>query len=492
MAAGGRNIPSAAGRGITRAAEAIFGAIQAEKDRALQRRRLDIDERIASVNRFTTLTNFLPPGAKLGDLGESGMQLFSDAFDLPAEGMEDLDLNPETISTVLDARARELFDTEEGKSLGLPAVRNLLGLEPNEAIADLETLQAQMTSQALTEITSDPGLMGEFVSRTLGRDPIQLRIPGVPGEISFDSPTAANIYSQFLLARERFSLELDLKKGEGLDKFVTEIQTAVSGAGQNVSSSALSGRIFPLYNQAVQSGETEGISAFLNDPNVTQGEKLALQFMLGSIGAGENVVLNELPPALRNFLVLGQTIRDILGPEAAAEVLPSITEALDPTQFGVFRNPFFRKLQFEIPGAVSPDQPSDALGGIRLPEPIEGQPSAANVPEPIRLQAAIGVLAEGSMTREDLVKTVGEDIVLQAEEAAPPAEVITGPAGELTPPGGIEPSSLSPALKNDATRLNRLIIVREGVSGELARQAMTNVIDRLRESINQRVRNPGG
>jgi hypothetical protein len=477
MPNGGRTIPSPTGGGVTRAAEFIFQALEAKRTRALQARRLDIDEQAAAVNKFTTLANFLPRGSTLGDIGVSGGQLFEDAFGISASDLGDLELNPQTLETIINARGQELVATEEGRNLLLPSIRNMLGLEPSEDVAEFRELNAQMQTRALQDILSDPTLMKEFTSRALGRDPVNLQIPGVPGEISFDSPTAANIYAQFLLAREENSFALDLKNVEDRSDFIEEIQTAVSEAGQSVSSSALKGRIFRIYNQAVEAGDPAPIAAFLNDPGVTQGEKLAMEFMIGSIGAGENVVMNQLPPAMRNFLVLGQVVRDILGPEAAEKVLPSITEALDPTQFGTFRDPFFGKIRFEIPGADPRTQPS-----LDTPEGLT--PSAANAPREIRLRAAREVLSSNSMSREDLVATVGEDVVAEAEESLP-AEPTPGP-GDI-PKDGIDPEILPDSLKADARSLNRLLITLERTKGEIARRNLQKVIDRLRIRITQRM-----
>lgn len=485
MGTGGRTIPSGAGGGIARAGEAIARAIELKRSRALISRRLDIDEQVAAVTQYTTLSDLLPIGTTLGDLGPSGMELFEKAFGVPGEGLESLEMNEQTTETLLNSLSVDFLESDEGKNLILPSIRSRLRLEPNAAVDELRTQEAELRSGALTNILNDPGLMGDFQANLAGQDPVRLRIPGVPGEISFDSPTAANIYAQFLLARERFSFELNLDDAEALSGLIDEIQKAVSESGQSISSPAIQGRIFPLYQRAVQSGETAEVVAFLNSETVSQGEKLALEFMLGSIGKGENVVLNNLPPQMRNFLVIGQTIRDILGPEAAAEILPSITEALDPQQFGIFRNRFFRGLDFEIPGPVSPDQPIDALGGLRTGGPVEGQPSAINVPRPIRLTTANQILVDQSMSREDLVATVGEDVVAEAEEAL---LVQSTPTDGALPPGGINPETVPRALQADAARLNRLLVTLEGTSGAIARKNLQNVIDRLRVSIEKGIR----
>ena len=471
-------IPSSTGGGITRAAELIFQALEARRSRAQVARRLDIDEQIAAVNQFTTLAGFLEPGTTLGDLGESGMALFSKAFDMPSEGLEAIDLREETLDMFVNTRTKALLEASpEGADLLNPAVRARLGLEPSEDVANLRDLSAQMQAQSLTEILEDPDLMGEFVERTLGRNPVRMRIPGVEGEISFDGPTAANIYAQFLLVRERFGFELSTENVEARKGLVEEIQKAVAAAGQSVSSPAIEGRIFQLYNSAVQSGDVSGITEFLNNPGTTPGEKLAMEFMLGSIGVGENTVLNNLPPAMRNFLTLAQAIREILGPEEAAKLLPTITEALDPSEFGRFERTIFGKLGFEIPGEVSPDLPADAIGGIRRPSE-NGGPTAAAVPRDVRLEAAGRLLIDRSMNREDLVATLGEDVVAEAEANQPTPETEDG-----IPESGVNPDSVPPARRAEAERLNRLLSTLEGTSGELARRNLQNVIDRLRTNL---------
>jgi hypothetical protein len=169
------------------------------------------------------------------------MRRFAEAFDVEVEGMEALELNPETMDTVIQTRGAQLL--KDSPELLMPSIRARAGLEPDKDVAAARNLQATMQFEALTDITNDPELRSEFVSRALGREPITLTIPGFGGQpdqsVSFDSPTAANIYAQFLLARERFSLELDLQNTQAAEGLFEEIQSAVPTAGFSVSSNAL-------------------------------------------------------------------------------------------------------------------------------------------------------------------------------------------------------------------------------------------------------------
>lgn len=452
--ASGRTFPSLTGGGLERAGRAIFEATLAKRQLDLRGREIDIADRASKINQFAALAGFLPPGATLGSLGPTGMALFGDAFGVPTDGLEDLEINPETLQTVLDSGARRIL--EESPDLLMPSVRATLGLEPDQDVADLRGLQARMSFEALTEITNDPDLKSEFVSRALGREPITLTIPGRDGApastISFASPTAANIYAQFLLARDRESFELSIKEGEQSTGLVEEIQKAVNEAGQNVSSTAITGRLIPIYNQAVSAGDLGIIQNYL--ASASPGEALGMQYLLGSIKAGEDTFLDQLreqAPQLANFIEIGNAVREVLGPEQAAEVLPGITEALGGVA-GTLRDPLFGGLQFEFgggtPGAPPPSQV--LTGGYE------------NVPRDVLIEAARNLFNNGDQTREELSEILGKDVVQAALGTQGVTDAGTAPAPrteprEEVPQGGYDPTALPRDLQGKARQLNTLL-----------------------------------
>ncbi len=481
MSTGGRVFPSITGGGLTSAAQAVLDAQIGNRERALQSRQLDLTETAQALNQLVTLSNFLPPGTMLGDLGQAGMDLFSRAFRMDVTGLEALELNPRTFATALDAQRLQFLDTPEAADLLLPSLRATLGLEPSTDVASVRDLEAQMRFGALTDILESPELAREFVSRTLGQDPVKLRIPGVPGEIEFESTTAANIYAQFLLAREQFTFRLDLDADDPIQALITETQAAVLAAGHSVSSTALM-RIFGIYNQAVAAGDISLVQGFLNDVSIEEGEKLAMQFLLGSIGAGENAFLQSLPPQLRNFLLIGKAVRQVLSPEDAEAVLQGITQALDPEFTAVLDNPLFGGLRLEVGGERIGEQ--NPL--LRDPEaeaaaPVTDPFDVTTAPEQILIEEARRSLADGSSTREELIGLIGEELV---NKAVPIGELDPDVAEAVAvPEGGILPSAVPIPFKADARRLNTLIRLRERTQGELALANLDAVIGRLRDRI---------
>lgn len=485
MSSGGRVFPSITGGGLTRAGEAIFEAALARSQRDLQERQLSVQERAGALNQFVTLANFLPVGARLGSLGTAGMDLFTRAFGMPADGLEDLDLNPETLETAINAAGTRLLDADP--NLLLPSVRARLGLEPDADVAATRGLEARLQFEALTSITNDPALKSEFVSRALGREPVTLTIPGRDGRpartISFDSTTAANIYAQFLLAQDRESFELSIREGDDSAGLVEEIQEAVrqGGTGFNVSSTAILGRVIPTYNQAVQAGDLSILESFLD--TASEGESLAMQYLVGSIKAGETTFLEQLreqAPQLANFVEISNAIREGIGPEAAAEIMPGITEALGGMA-GTLRNPLFGGLEFTFGGDVGGTAATQA-GTL---------PGFGNVPREILIQTAQELFNEGTKTREELTAVLGADVVnaalgTEAGQAAttPPAETRAAPAVQV-PAGGFDPEAVPQSVRRQAIQLNTLLRNRDrGITGRGATASIERLTRQIREAVN--------
>ncbi|MGD9631373.1 MAG: hypothetical protein AB7V18_19210 [Pyrinomonadaceae bacterium] len=429
----------------------------AKRQLELRGREVDIADRASKINQFAALAGFLPPGTTLGSLGPAGMTLFGDAFGVPVEGLEDLEVNPETLQTVLNSGGMKIL--RENPDLLLPSIRAELGLEPDQDIADLRGLQARMTAEALTQITNDPVMKNEFVARTLGREPVTLTIPGRDGapdrRVSFDGSVAANVYAQFLLAQDRERFDLSIREGDESSGLVEEIQKAVlqGGQGHSVSSSAITGRLIPTYNRAVAAGDLSIVQNYL--ATASPGEALGMQYLLGSIRAGEETFLQQLrenAPQLANFLEIGNAVREVLGPEQAAEVLPGITEALGGVA-GLLRDPLIGGLEFEF-GGTTLGAPTGA-GTQVLTGGFE------NVPQDVLIEAAKNLFQSGEQTRQELEEILGPDVVQLAlgtqgvTDAGTPPER-TEPREEI-PQGGYDPSVLPRELQGKGRQLNTLL-----------------------------------
>lgn len=500
MSTGGRVFPSITGGGLTAATGAILDAQMSRRVAAQEDRRLDITERVQKINQLTALTALVPPGTTLGSLGPAGMKLFTDALGVDSTGLENLELNPKTFQTALDSMRQEFLDTPEAANLILPSTRVALGLPASGNVSELQDLEAELRAQALGEIREDPEFMSEFVARALGRDPVKLRIPGVPGEIEFESSQAAAIYAQFLLAREdqSFRINLERKKAEGdvddpLEKLTEEIRKAVSDAGFSIGSDVLIKRVLPLYNAAVQSGNPDEIAAFLNDTRTTPGERLAMEFILGSISAGDAAFFDSVSPELGVFFRFSDRVNEAFpdDPAMAARLLQDLTQSMDPTFTAQARNPFFGRLRLEINGVPIGDETLGPTGGGGVVPGGTGGggtggrgggPGGRGGVAPVMEatdQEIISALEQGD-TRESLVAIFGED---RLNVLVPITPVDTGTPAQSIPEGGFDPETVGTAFRADALRLNALLRVLERTQGGLSRKNLENSIETVRTRI---------
>lgn len=460
MANGGSVYPSATGGGLGRATRAILEATIAKREREQRERQLDLSERgvavsesANSLNRLVTLAGILPPGTTVGDLGESGIRMFGQAFQIPdPHNYGDIELNRETMESLIDRVGMDWLNSPEGRDTLIPSIRARLGIEPSEAVANAAEAEANMRIGILEGIGRDPELVNEWIQRTVGRDPVTLTIPGGDGRpdrtISFDSPTAATIYAGFLQNRERFGFELSVESAKQDNTFIESIQEAVRQADHEVSRSALLSKVIPLYNQAVSEGDVTQINAFL-ESGATEGEKLALEYLVGSIATGDERFIGQLPDDLQMFFRIGDRVARILGMDKAAEIMPSLTEGLGEGNIAQLRDPFWGGLRLsfgsEAPGAAPPP----AQGGLGL----------ENASFSDRLKAAQELLDEG-MSLAELSQFVEDDVATALSERSG-VDVRTIRRDEESslpiPEGGFDPSTVPASVREDARKLNQIL-----------------------------------
>lgn len=416
MSTGGRVFPSVTQGGLSRATSAVFDRLAQRRAEGREERRLSVTEQSAAVNQFQALSAMIPTGTKLGELGDQVLEIFGTAFGLDPQEHLELDINPETLETLMGSLGMDFVQSPEAMSSGIQndAILRLFNL-PRQTTIEAENAVNRAQTAAFGTIMQNPELMRRFTLDQLGDDPVTVTLPpfGDRGEISrqFSTPTAANIWAQGMLLRDQLDLELSLEDEGDVALLVSEIQEGVQEAGFSILSSVIRDRILPIYNASLAEGG-EGvdiINRFIDTPGRSQGEIEAIMLLVGSIGRGDNAFLAGLNPQVRNFILLGQAIRDIVGPEAALELLPDFT-SIDERQFGRFRNPLFRRINFET-----------------VQRPIGRDLSM--VPEDVLILSIQDLLEENILSREELVELTSEADVAAAEQ-----NIASGVSTPATPP----------------------------------------------------------
>lgn len=497
----GRTIPSILGGGLERGTRAILDAVLERERRELQERQITAAERNQAINQLTTLAGLVRPGTTLNDLGDSVMDLFGRALDIDPSGLGDLELSPRTIQTALEEKGLELIDEDAFPTL--EAIRAAAGLTPSEVVAGAEESEARLRSFTIGQILSNPEFAREAVERQLGRTPIDLRIPGIGDQpdqiIPFDSETAARLYAGFLQAREEFGFRLRLDQDDPIQMLIEETQKAVRDhpQGQSISTPAVR-RVFRVYNDAIAQGAPEKIQEFL-ESNVTQGEKLAMEFLVGSIQAGEQAFINELrelSPDLAFFYNMAQLTREAFGVEDAQEIMELAGQALGPGVGGRLVDPFGPRMLGRGPRIEV--TPREGAGGDAPP----GGGSLMGFVDPALLEEGAFNLLRQGIPRQALVRDLGAEAVEAAE-----ARIAAGDTGQGrvsispdeaarlvhegqqadVPEGGIDPSTVPQELLPDVQRLNTFLERRARMSEGADTRALDSVISRLRRSVEERI-----
>lgn len=514
MSGGGRVFPSITGGGLTRATAAVLEADLARRQRELQERQISIAERTQALNQLETIMGLVEPGTTLGQAGQGVMRLFERATGTPVTGLADLQLNRETLDTVFEAGALDFLKTEEGQELILPSLRARYGLEPLEEVEAARIAEAELRLSNLRSILGDPELLNESVQRAVGRTPIQLRIPGDPDTfIDFNSEVAAQIYADLLQTSETLGLQFRQLNDEQMDSVIEDIQEAVRESNFSVSPAAIRGSVFPTYNRAIEAQNPGLIDQFLDNPNISAGEKLAMQYLVGSIGVGNDALIRETSPRMANFLLIAADLEERFGVERANEILPSVLQGLrlgggefpavsDPVFFGPsvevggdlarppsgFWSRSWRGLPFTGEGAGAQPDPGARRPAVPGAGGGEGTGGGtidfSQIPASMLNQSIRDVLQSGEMTREEIIELAGQENFNRAVRGTE-FEMVDAPplAGANFPEGGFNPDSVPRPFREDVQRLNNLLRQRENTRSEVARANMTRVIQRLQERI---------
>ncbi len=456
MSTGGRVFPSVTGGGLARGAEAFVTGRARRRAEALQERQISNTERITDLNAFTRLVPFFEVGTTLGDTDQATQNLFSRAFAVDAGEFQTLDLNRETIDSLVERVILDGFaDISPEDARRTEVVRANQGLEPIIEVANLNRDRAKMGIEGLKRIREDPFRYDDFIARLEGLDPITIEFPDGRGPQTFDRVEAATLYVSMLrdqdVATARFGSLADERRSEIID----QIRDAVRQREFEVGAPAVS-RILDIYDQAIEARDGSVIDAFLAS-GATQGEKLAMEVVRGSMAFGDEFLFEGFPPEMRRLMQVAAVVEAIqdADPEAVQDLVDQLPEAL----FGSFNEgPFgFGRPEFQLT-ELDPTGVTRGVGGAGTVDP-------ATVSQEVQIQGVFDVLGQelpegqtAGQRRAIMVSQVGIENVVAAETRF--AEAAAGVTEETVtdqPTRSVEQQRVVDSARRQITSLERML-----------------------------------
>lgn len=457
MSTGGRVFPSVTGGGLARGAEAFVTGRARRRAEALQERQLSNSERITDLNAFTRLVPFLEIGTTLGDTDQATQNLFSRAFAVDAAEFQTLDLNKETIDSLVERVILDGFaDITPEDARRTEVVRANQGLEPIIEVANLNRDRATMGIEGLRRIRNDPFRYDDFIARLEGLDPITIEFPDGRGPQTFDRVEAATLYVSMLRDQDVATARFGTLATERRAEIIDQIRDAVRQREFEVGAPAVS-RILDIYDQAIEARDGSIIDAFLAS-GATQGEKLAMEVVRGSMAFGDEFLFEGFPPEMRRLMQVAAVVEAIqdADPEAVQDLVDQLPEAL----FGSFKEgPFgFGRPEFQLT-ELDPTGVTRAIGGGA------GTIDPATVSQEVQIQGVMDVLGQelpegqtAGQRRAIMVGQVGiENVVAGETRFAEAAVEITEETVTDQPTRSVEQQRIVDSQRRQITSLQRML-----------------------------------
>lgn len=447
-------LPSATGGGLERGVQNFLAVRQQRRDnifrkdqQALDQRRVEVSERQLDVQeqglafeRLLKIAPLVPPGTTLaesGFLGPTARQAFGDLNDTEFGALQGMELNPETVQTLIGDRTEHFLRELDPNN---PDHKNILdritlatsGLDGSTSQLRVEEQIAGMTFNALEGLQEDPTLQGNIARSVLGQE-ATVRIPGVidPAtneEIEFESLGVAELYSRLAINRANNNTE-KLK----LDK--ESVQDIVGGLMEQAAKADIGlGRAFATnivnsYNVSVgpdAARNSEGLTPLEQlYAGASPDERRSIELFTGAIRLGDNAyeqLLRQSPEGRRQLLLggLGQFLTEDLN-VPSDQMINALTDFLD-SDIG-------RNIGIQIDGRgllrskfnFEPGPPGITGNSQRTPLDISTTVSGSNqpgadssgIPAPANVDvvAAANLMRNGSMSEVDLRAEVGDAVV---------------------------------------------------------------------------------
>jgi len=395
---------------------------------------------------------FLATGTTLGDTDPATQALFGQAFEVDPLEFLDLDLNKETVDTFVDKITLEGFQDLTPEELASnEVIRANQGLTPIQEVADVTRDEAAMRIEAFRRIQNDPARLDDFVARVEGLDPITVVFPGTRPDMTFERVEAATLFVSMLRDQNaedaRFGNLEDARRSEIID----QIRDAVRQREFEVGAPAVS-RVLDIYDSAIEAQDGSIIDAFLAS-GATEGEKLAMDVVRGSMAFGDEFLFEGFPPEMRKLMQVAAVVESIQ--KADPKAVADLVDQLAPIIFGSFkRGPFnFGRPEFQLAPTGAVDIGGGGGGGTIDPRAASLEVQILGVIDVLGQELPEGQTADERRTI--LVGQVSEASVVAAEGRRAEAEADIVPT--VTPDRSAVQQQIVDSQQRQITSLERLL-----------------------------------
>ncbi len=483
MSTGGRTIPSVTGGGLSRAAGAIFEAKVAKRELEQRDRQIDIQDSQNALAQITALLPFLERGTLLSDLDPATQIQFGRAMGVDPAEFQEVELNRETLASMIEAitinRVGDLSDEDKVKD---EVFRAQLGLEPLQAVADLDSRVAALQLEGIEGMAQDPERLLEFQQRFQGLDPITVEFPDGTPDRQFDRAAEAQLFVTMLGQESASEYEFAKLDADTQAEAVSNIQAQMEERQFLIGAPAVV-RLFSIYDAAIAAekespGSGQALLDAFSASGASEGEKVAMNLISGAIPFGLNFLLAGLPPEAQQAIQGSAELADLLVRIEAADPdqLGGLLEQLPAAAGRIEKRGPFSFFGFGTPNYILPASEGGPTeqGGTGTPPPIQQFTREENI-QGVRENL-------NTLPRAQLVERMGEEIVAAAE-------ALGAIDREETPPPVVEPEPVEPTeadveaaaaragvhapsqqadreivITSEQRRLDRLLQLRENVS----------------------------
>jgi hypothetical protein len=415
--------------------------------------------------------------------------MFGDAMGIdPSEPIfQAAELNRDTVAAMADritVQRLGTLTTEEQASD--EAIRAALNLNPIQEAADVVRTQSEMLLEALDTIFKDPARMEDFVKRQEGLDPITLEFPDGSTK-DFDRGLAAQLYVTMIRDQDTDDFRTANMDAQTRQEAITMIIDQVAEREVAIGPPAVI-RAMAVYDQALEASDHGIIDAFMANPGIGIGDKLAMEVLDGGMLFGEAFAFRNLPESIIQLRDLAGLVEQMQ--KADPEELQKLVDELDPATFGRFTESFFFRIgapTFRPP----PDEPgtraraeADAAAGVAGAGAGAGRVDAggAAVLEPtVEEQIQTVQLLLDEMDRDALVLRTSEEIVAQAEARR------DGTIDPDADPGAVVEPDDTGVLATLSREQQRVVDIQQRDLVELERLFAETTTPRGRSSLNARI-----